>query len=49
MGTAALFNVDDENFIYPDLMIRVRADEQKILPRYLLVALQSEPVRDYIT
>ena len=48
VGTAALFDVDDESFIYPDLMIRVRADEQKIHPRYLLVALQSEPVREYI-
>jgi len=29
-------------------MIRVRADERKILSHYLLVALQSEPVRAYL-
>jgi len=48
VGTAALFDVDDENFIYPDLMIRVRADEQKVLTHYLLFVLQSKPVRDYL-
>ena len=48
VGTAALFDVEEEDFIYPDLMIRVRADERKILPQYLLVALQSEPVRTYL-
>jgi len=48
VGTAALFDADDENFIYPDLMIRIRANEQKVLPRYLLLALQSETIRDYI-
>jgi type I restriction enzyme M protein len=48
VGTAALFDVEEEDFIYPDLMIRVRADEQKILSQYLLIALQSEPVRDYL-
>lgn len=48
VGTAALFDVDDRDFIYPDLMIRVRADEQQILPEFLLYALQSEPVRQFI-
>jgi type I restriction enzyme M protein len=48
VGTAALFDVDEEGFIYPDLMIRVRADEQKIQSQYLLFALQSEPIRDYL-
>ncbi|MBI4382675.1 MAG: restriction endonuclease subunit S [Nitrospinae bacterium] len=48
VGTAALFDVEEENYIYPDLMIRVRADERKILSQYLLVALQSEPVRAYL-
>ena len=48
VGTAALFDVEEKGFIYPDLMIRVRADEGKILPQYLLVVLQSEPVRDYL-
>ncbi|MBK1720305.1 N-6 DNA methylase [Thiocystis violacea] len=48
VGTAALFDVDEPNYIYPDLMIRVRADESKILTRYLLTVLQSAPVRDYM-
>ena len=49
VGTAAIFDTDDENYIYPDLMIRVRADETKIQSHYLLTVLQSGPVRDYIT
>jgi len=48
VGTAALFNLDDTSFIYPDLMIRVRADESKVISQYLLTALQSEPVRDFL-
>jgi type I restriction enzyme M protein len=49
VGTAALFNVDDTNYVYPDLMIRVRANEAKIQAPYLLHVLQSGPVRDYLT
>ena len=49
VGTAALFDVNEPNFIYPDLMIRVRADETKIISHYLLIALQSQPVRGYLT
>ena len=48
VGTAALFDVDESNFIYPDLMIRVRADESKVTSHYLLIALQSRPVRDFL-
>jgi len=48
VGTAALFDVEEDNYIYPDLMIRIRADEQKALTHYLLVALQSETVRDFL-
>jgi type I restriction enzyme M protein len=48
VGTAAIFDVDDQNYIYPDLMIRVRADEAKIRTRYLLTVLKSEPVREYL-
>jgi type I restriction enzyme M protein len=48
VGTAAMFNVDCCNFIYPDLMIRVRADETEILSQYLLYTLQSESVREYL-
>ncbi len=49
VGTAALFDVDEENYIYPDLMIRVRADKTKILNHYLLNVLQSASVREYVT
>jgi type I restriction enzyme M protein len=48
VGTAALFDVDESNFIYPDRMIRVRADESKVTSHYLLIALQSQPVRDFL-
>jgi len=49
VGTAAMFDVDAPDYIYPDLMIRVRADETKIDSHFLLIALQSKPVRDYLT
>jgi type I restriction enzyme M protein len=49
VGTAALFDVDDANYIYPDLMIRVRADETKVISHYLLIVLQDQSVRDYLT
>ncbi len=49
VGTAAIFDVNEVNFIYPDLMIRVRADETKILSHYLLHQLQSPSARDYLT
>ena len=49
VGTAAILDVDAPNFVYPDLMIRIRVDESKVLGHYLLTVLQSDPVRDYIT
>jgi restriction endonuclease S subunit len=49
VGTAAIFDGNDENFIYPDLMIRVRADESKIRNHYLLTVLQSGPIREFVT
>ena len=49
VGTAAIFDTDDENYIYPDLMIRVRADQTKIQSHYLLTVLQSGPVREFVT
>ena len=49
VGTAALFDVDESNFVYPDLMIRVRADEVKITSQFLLCVLQSDSVREYLT
>ena len=48
VGTTAIFDVDEPNFVYPDLMIRVRADETKIGCQFLLRVLQSDPVRQYM-
>ena len=48
VGTAAIFDVDEPNFVYPDLMIRVRADETKIGRQFLLYVLQSDLVRQYM-
>ncbi|MBE7497320.1 MAG: N-6 DNA methylase [Verrucomicrobiaceae bacterium] len=48
VGTAALFDVDATDFIYPDLMIRVRANEERIMTSYLLHTLQSQPVREFL-
>jgi type I restriction enzyme M protein len=48
VGTAALFDIDDRDYIYPDLMIRVRADETVLLCEYLVVALQSPEARTFI-
>jgi type I restriction enzyme M protein len=49
VGTAAIFDCDETNFVYPDLMIRVQGDETKVLSRYLLHVLQSASARDYLT
>jgi type I restriction enzyme M protein len=49
VGTAAIFDTHDENYVYPDLMIRVRADQTKIRSQYLLTVLQSGPVREFVT
>ena len=49
VGTAALFDIDDTDYIFPDLMIRVRANEKKILTKFLLHTLQSAQVRLYLT
>ena len=49
VGTAALFNVEEPNYVYPDLMIRIRADESKILSEFLLHILQSSSSRDFMS
>ena len=49
VGTAAIFESNEEDYIYPDLMIRVRADQNKIRSHYLLTVLQSGPVREFLT
>ena len=46
VGTAAMFNGDPGFAIFPDLLIRVRLDE-RIIPRFAELALQSPPLRRY--
>jgi type I restriction enzyme M protein len=48
VGTAAFLDVDVPDLVYPDLMIRVRANETKILTKFLLHTLQRQPVREYL-
>ncbi len=48
VGTAALFDTDDESYVYPDLMIRIRADETIVLNEYLVAVLQSPDCRTFI-
>lgn len=48
VGTAALFNVDDGDYVYPDLMIRIRANESIVLSEYLIVVLQSPDARAFL-
>jgi type I restriction enzyme M protein len=48
VGTAALFDVDEKDYVYPDLMIRVRANESVVFSAYLLAAIQSPVARTFI-
>lgn len=48
VGTAALFDADEEGYVYPDLMIRILANEAVVLSEYLVVALQSPDCRAFI-
>jgi type I restriction enzyme, S subunit len=44
VGTCALYTGSDDWAIFPDLLIRLRADEEKILPGFLAAALASDRV-----
>lgn len=48
VGTAAIFDLEDDGFIYPDLMIRVQADQEKITPDFLLAVLQASNTREFL-
>jgi type I restriction enzyme M protein len=48
VGTAALFDVDVDGFVYPDLMIRICANERAILNAYLVAVLQSPTARTFV-
>jgi type I restriction enzyme, S subunit len=47
VGISAIYEGDDDCFIFPDLMIRIRVDEHKILPNFLAIYLSSPKVRKY--
>lgn len=46
VGVSALYEGKDDQFIYPDLMMKFRANN-KIHPKYLYYSLQTEKVRKY--
>jgi type I restriction enzyme S subunit len=49
LAKAAIFKAkDDEKVIYPDKLIRLRANEEIILPDYLVYALGSRKVRSQV-
>ena len=47
VGLAALYEGDEDFAIFPDLLIRVRVDTSRILPRVLIEWLLTEPCRRY--
>ncbi|GAB6058536.1 restriction endonuclease subunit S [Desulfonatronum parangueonense] len=47
VGLAALYEGDEDFAIFPDLLIRVRVDTAKILPKILIEWLLTEPCRRY--
>ncbi|MBY7731433.1 restriction endonuclease subunit S [Vibrio splendidus] len=46
VGVSALYEGEDDQYIYPDLIMKCRANE-RVLSKYLYYALSSEPVRKY--
>lgn len=46
VGVSALYSGEDDRYIYPDLMMKCRANETA-LPEFLHYSLLSEPVREY--
>ncbi|OBU41640.1 hypothetical protein CTM76_16850 [Photobacterium phosphoreum] len=46
VGVSALYEGEDDHYIYPDLIMKCRANA-RVLSKYLYYALSSEPVRKY--
>ena len=46
VGVSALYDGPDNAFIYPDLMIKIRPSN-KVIPEFLLLALQSQTTRKF--
>ncbi len=49
VGHAAVYAGDPPNCIYPDLMIRIRFQEELVDPRFTIYWLRSKEIRDYVT
>jgi type I restriction enzyme S subunit len=47
VGLAALYEGDGDYAIFPDLMVRVRVDENRVLPKYLAEFLVTPVSRQY--
>ncbi|MBN2443001.1 MAG: restriction endonuclease subunit S, partial [Spirochaetales bacterium] len=47
VGISAIYPGKSYNFIYPDLMMKVKANIEKVLPKFLLLSLQSYNTLDY--
>lgn len=48
VGHAAIYNGEPSPCIYPDLMMRLPIDRNKVLGEFLIFWLQSSVVRDYV-
>jgi type I restriction enzyme S subunit len=46
VGVSAIYEGEDDRYIYPDLIMKCHANE-RILPKFLYYCLSSEPVRKY--
>ncbi|WP_300177513.1 restriction endonuclease subunit S [uncultured Aliivibrio sp.] len=46
VGVSALYEGEDDQYIYPDLIMKCRSNA-RVLSKYLYYALSSEPVRKY--
>jgi len=47
VGVAALYDGENNTYIYPDLMIKIHPRESVVLPEFLWTALSSKEAREY--
>ncbi len=47
VGISAIYNGNSYEFIYPDLMMKVKANKELVLPSFLVLSLQSYQTLDY--
>lgn len=47
VGTSAIYTGEDNEFIYPDLMMKVRVNQDLVLNKYISFYLKSSKVRKY--